>query len=151
MPPIVLLAQNKAFDPADVELALESLGWQAVVCTSASAACELVRTQEFQFVLLGLTFDDGDGYRVASCIRQSDGPGRKTIIVATSSGTSNITAEETDRCIHAGIDGIIDMRCGRDELTAQLQKWLAKLAFQMWKTEGMPRVTFDRLRASTGG
>jgi len=141
MPPRVLLAQNSNFDRTETELALQSLGWEILVATSAKQACELVKQQEFQFVLLALVFEDGDGYSVARAIREIEGTARKALIVAT--GKGGVTEDET--CVQAGMDGVINLDCDREEITGQLQKWIARLAFRMWKTEGMPRLTLDRM------
>ncbi len=145
MPPRVLLAQSSNFDRTETELALQSLGWEVLVATSAKQACELVKQQEFQFVVLTLVFEDGDGYSVARSIREIEGSARKALIVAT--GKGGVTEDET--CLQAGMDGVINPDCDREEITAQLQKWIARLACRMWKTEGMPRLTLDRMWMSS--
>jgi CheY-like chemotaxis protein len=144
MPPKVLLAQTSAADRAETELALNALGWEVCATTSAKEACELAKTQEFEFVLLDLVLEDGDGYVVARTLREAEGGTNKTCIVAM--GT--LGPDEDQACLNAGMDGVINSTCNQEELKQQLQKWIAKLAFRMWKTEGMPRLTLDRIWTS---
>ena len=141
MPPKVLLAQTSAADRAETELALNSLGWEVWTTTNAKEACELAKTSSFEFVLLDLVLEDGDGYTVARTIREAEGGTNRCCIVAI--GT--LGPDEDQACLNSGMDGVINSTCNQEELKAQLQKWIARLAFKMWKTEGMPRLTLDRM------
>ncbi len=140
MPPRVLLAHSKSFDRTETELSLKALGWNVFSTTSYKAACEMVTHSQFQFILLSISLDDGDGYTLTKLIRETDSQSKDALVVATS--RSGITDEAA---ISRGLDGVINLECSREELEAQLQKWVAKLAFRMWKTEGMPRLSLDRI------
>jgi len=136
------LAENRTFERGEIELALQSLGWEVVICHSADESLQLWKENGFELVLLGLSLEDGDGLSVARGIRAHEGATPKALIIAT---IKTGAVQEETACVQAGMDGVINFDCDREELRAQLRKWLAKLAFRMWKTEGLPRLTLDRI------
>jgi CheY-like chemotaxis protein len=79
----VLLAQNQTFDRGEIELALQSLGWEITVSHSAKESVELWKQNGFELVLVALALDEGDGVEVARAIRTHEGGTRKALIIAT--------------------------------------------------------------------
>jgi hypothetical protein len=73
-------------------------------------------------------------------IKLADSLSKNAVIVAV----GNFNPVESQECLQSGMDGVINLAIGAEEVRSQLQKWYARVAFRMWKVEGMPRLTLDR-------
>jgi CheY-like chemotaxis protein len=140
MAPKVLLAQKDTPDRTEAQAVLIAFGCDVTVTTSSAGAIDLVKKSSFDFVVLDVVLEDGDGYSVAKAIRSSELSPTACVVA-----TGSFEPGEEKLCAEAGIDEVINLNCAPDEVTATLHKWMAKLVFKMYKTSGAPAVNLNHL------
>ena len=101
---------------------LQDLGYSADAAASGQAALDLLAERTYGAVLLDCAMPELDGYETCRRLRQSEGEGRHTPVIAL---TAFAMAGERDRCLAAGMDDYLAKPYRVDELAATVDSWLA--------------------------
>jgi signal transduction histidine kinase/CheY-like chemotaxis protein len=96
-----LVAEDNAINRMVTVALLREAGWTADIATNGVQAVTLFGRREYDLVLLDCRMPELDGYAAAQQMRQHEGGGRRTPIVAL---TAYAVAGEADRCRAAGMD-----------------------------------------------
>jgi CheY-like chemotaxis protein len=115
--------------PVNVEVVaglLELVGHQIERAGSGREAVEICGHDQFDVILMDLEMYDMDGLTATAAIREHEGPlGRHTPIIALTAHTAD---GFQDRCLSAGMDGILSKPLNPDELFDLLNKFAACVA-----------------------
>jgi CheY-like chemotaxis protein len=116
----ILVAEDDEASRYVAEALLDSLECPARVAADGIEALEILRTEEFDLILLDCEMPGLDGYEVTARIRQRGGPHIPIIAMTASTMTA-----DRQRCFEAGMDDLLAKPFSRGALSEMLAKWLA--------------------------
>ncbi|MCB9706168.1 MAG: response regulator [Myxococcales bacterium] len=102
---------------------LESLGCVVDTVEDGAAAVERALARGYDAILMDCRMPVMDGLAAARAIREAEGEGRRTPIVAL---TANAMAGDSEACIGAGMDAFVAKPVTTEELSAALDEVWAK-------------------------
>jgi CheY-like chemotaxis protein len=141
MAPKVLLVQKDTPQRTEAQAVLVLIGCNVTVTDSALEAGTLATASEFDFVVLELLLEDGNGYRLADAIRDRESSSKRACILAT----GDLEEDQVSLCRECGIDEVVNLNRDPDGISAILHKWMAKLVFRMWKHDDFAAPTLSSL------
>jgi CheY-like chemotaxis protein/HPt (histidine-containing phosphotransfer) domain-containing protein len=106
--------------PALVAL-LGSLGYTTEAVASGMEAVEACERTRFDAVLMDCDLPGMDGFKATAWIRQREGNGRRTPIVAVTAG---VGLSDREKCLAAGMDDLLHKPVREEALSAALDRWL---------------------------
>jgi len=145
MPPKVLLVQKDTPERQEAQLVLELVGCSVTVTSSAVEATNLAVVTAFDFVVLEMMLDDGNGFRLVDAIRDNESESRRACILAT----GDLPEAEVALCRECGIDEIVNLSRDPDGISAILHKWMARLVFRMYKHDEFSAPNLGGLSVTT--
>jgi CheY-like chemotaxis protein len=101
---------------------LGGLGYQAEPASTGIEAVEACERAAFDLVFMDCDLPGMDGFKATAWIRQREGGGRHTPIIAV---TSSLGLGERERCLAAGMDEFLAKPVREDALGDALDRWLA--------------------------
>jgi PAS domain S-box-containing protein len=107
---------------------LEKLGYQVSISANGEEAVKRAAAEPYHVILMDCLMPVMDGYEATRRIRHSDGPNRRTPIVAL---TASAMAGDRERCLVAGMDDYLSKPLDPGELAAtvsRLQEDAARLS-----------------------
>jgi signal transduction histidine kinase len=121
-PPLrVLLAEDHAANRKVVERMLELVGCKADAVSNGREAVEALERAPYDLVLMDLQMPVMDGLAATAAIRRNEAPlGRRTPILAY---TAHTMEEDHQRCLEAGMDGLLAKPILLKDLTNALIRW----------------------------
>jgi CheY-like chemotaxis protein len=102
-------------------LMLRNLGCTVETATDGRAAVASHRAGNFDLIFMDCLMTEVDGYQATMQIREHEGPGKHTPIIAVTAATLPVQA---DRGMAAGMDDLIAKPIGVDVLRHALVRWL---------------------------
>ena len=117
----VLLAEDDAINQEVAILHLKKFGLTVDAAGNGREAVEAVLRRRYDLVFMDLQMPEMDGLQATAAIRAHENGGRRTPILAW---TASVMAEDRDRCIAAGTDGILTKPFDPQELKQALLKFL---------------------------
>jgi CheY-like chemotaxis protein len=102
---------------------LQHLGLRVVECEDGWQACDMIRTQHFDAILMDCLMPGLDGYEATRRIRADEaqrGASRLPIVALT----ANVMPGDEQRCLDAGMDAYLAKPFTRHDLHAVLGSWL---------------------------
>jgi signal transduction histidine kinase/DNA-binding response OmpR family regulator/HPt (histidine-containing phosphotransfer) domain-containing protein len=115
----ILLAED---NPVNQKLALrllERLGYRADVAANGLEVIESLRRQPYDVVLMDVQMPELDGLEATRAICHTWSPERRPRIIAT---TANVTKEDREACLAAGMDDYLGKPIRVEELVAALNR-----------------------------
>jgi CheY-like chemotaxis protein/HPt (histidine-containing phosphotransfer) domain-containing protein len=116
----ILVVEDDVASQYVAQTLLESLECPARVASGGKEALDLVRTEEFDLVLMDCEMPEMDGYEAARHIRER--LERRIPIIAM---TASTMMSDRQRCFEAGMDDILPKPFGKSALNEMLGRWLA--------------------------
>jgi CheY-like chemotaxis protein len=116
----VLVVEDNPVDQIVVAAALRRMGYAPEIVASGQAALEAARLQPFDVIFMDVVMPDLDGCEVAALLREREGEGRHTPIIAT---TVQATEEMKERCRAAGMVGFLPKPLDLEVLCAEAERW----------------------------
>ncbi len=121
----VLLVEDNAINQEVATAMLGSLGVQVTVADNGQAALDLVRTSEFDAVLMDCQMPVMDGFESTAAIRRlPNARAERLPIVAL---TANAMQGDEQRCLLAGMNAFLSKPFTIAQLRALLIRWLPEL------------------------
>jgi len=117
----VLVVEDNAVNRQVLAAMLASLGYRADVAANGSDALEAIARIDYAAVLMDCQMPVLDGYEATAQLRQREGPGRRTSVIAV---TANAMPSERDRCLTAGMDDYLAKPHSVEDLAAVLARWV---------------------------
>lgn len=97
----ILVAEDNAANQLVARKILETLGYQVDIVCSGLEALEAVGCISYDVVLMDCQMPEIDGYQATPTLRQKEGVGRRSIIIAV---TANVMKGDREKCLAAGMD-----------------------------------------------
>jgi PAS domain S-box-containing protein len=119
----ILLAEDDPIVRHLVELLLRQRRWEVVTAENGEQALELWRSENFDLVLMDIQMPLMDGLTATRKIREQEGEGPRTPIVAL---TAFARQEDRERCLEAGMDAYASKPVDRDALYRTIENLLPK-------------------------
>ena len=101
---------------------LESLGHEVIKASSAPSGLEMLESEHPYLVFLDLTMPDMSGTQALAQIRRQEATHRARVLLLTGSAS----AEELDRALELGIEGIIPKPWESADVASQIMAAMAK-------------------------
>lgn len=114
-----------------IDMFLKSSGADISQATNGVEAVEAQAADPADVILMDISMPEMDGYTAATKIREAEGDGAKSVILAV---TANIMTEDQDRAVEAGMDGFVTKPVRQHELIRTVRKALADRARSKEKT-----------------
>ncbi|MEP7302221.1 MAG: PAS domain-containing protein [Caldimonas sp.] len=118
---LILVAEDNATNRLVIGQQLGLIGFAADVVNDGQEALERWRSGDFAMLLTDLSMPRMDGYTLAKNIRDEEGAGRRTPIIAL---TANASRDEELRCRAAGMDGYLVKPVRLAQLRTAIGAWL---------------------------
>jgi len=99
---------------------LNLLGYTADTAGNGAVALDMIKVARYDIVLLDWQMPVMDGLETARAIREYEGDGRHTVLIAM---TANAMKGDREACLAAGMDDYITKPVEKDVLAAMLRKW----------------------------
>jgi CheY-like chemotaxis protein/HPt (histidine-containing phosphotransfer) domain-containing protein len=117
----VLVVEDDAVNLAALVALLGSLGYETDTVASGMEAVEACERSAFAAVLMDCDLPGMDGFKATAWIRQREGDGRRTPIIAVTAGTG---ISDREKCLAAGMDDLLHKPVHEGELNATLGRFL---------------------------
>jgi two-component system sensor histidine kinase/response regulator len=113
----VLLVEDNIVNQKVAKRFLERLGCEVTIAGNGEQAVQAIQTQSFRLVLMDLQMPVMDGFTATTRIRELEGGGPRTPIVAL---TANAMEGQQEQCMLAGMDGFLTKPLNVDRLRSIL-------------------------------
>ena len=120
----ILLAEDNMTNQKLAASILKTAGYGCCeLAVNGSEAVEALEKKQYDIVLMDCQMPEMDGYEATKQIREMEGGGRHTTIIAM---TANAMKSDYQNCIRAGMDDYISKPFKTDDLLEIIGKWLKK-------------------------
>ena len=120
----ILVAEDNAINQQVAVGLLTKLGHRADVADDGAEAVELVRSGDYDLVLMDMQMPRVDGLAATRMIRELDGAKSRLTIIAM---TANAMEADREACMAAGMDDFIGKPIDRRRLSVTLARWTERL------------------------
>ena len=117
----ILVADDNAVNQKIAMIQLQKLGVPADVVGTGREAVHAVARDRYDLVLMDCEMPDLDGFEATRAIREAEGGGRRTPIVAM---TASARAEDRQRCLDAGMDDYLTKPTSIESIGQVIAKWI---------------------------
>jgi CheY-like chemotaxis protein len=121
--PRVLLAEDNPVNQKIAVRFLEKLGCRVDVVDNGRDAVEAVERVSYAAVLMDCSMPELDGYEATTVIREREGDGRHTAIIAL---TADATERSRKQCLEVGMDDFVTKPVKREVLGEVLRPWIER-------------------------
>ncbi|MEJ1962413.1 MAG: PAS domain-containing protein [Gammaproteobacteria bacterium] len=116
----VLLVEDNAVNQKVAQRFLERLGCEVTLAGNGEQGARAWESGAFDLVFMDIQMPVMDGYTATGHIRQRESGGRRTPIVAL---TANAMTGQLERCLEAGMDGLLTKPIAVDRLREVLDRF----------------------------
>ncbi|MEO6235966.1 MAG: ATP-binding protein [Vicinamibacterales bacterium] len=117
----ILVADDNPVNQKIALIQLKKLGVPADVVGTGREAVVAVARERYDLVLMDCEMPDLDGFEATRAIREAEGGGRRTLIVAMTAGAR---AEDRQRCLDAGMDDYLTKPTSIESIGQVIAKWI---------------------------
>jgi PAS domain S-box-containing protein len=116
----ILLAEDNLFNQQIAQEMLERSGAKVVIANNGIEVLQLVRTEQFDCVLMDMQMPEMDGLEATRRLRADPATAALRIIAMT----ANIQQTDRDNCFAAGMDDFITKPFSPEKFYSTISKWL---------------------------
>jgi len=116
----ILVAEDDLTNQIVIEGMLDSQGYQVDIADSGLRVLELLRTRQYDLILMDCHMPDMDGYEATARIRSGQEPQQNIPIVAL---TASALKEDRQKCLDAGMNDYLSKPITMPTLWEMLRKW----------------------------
>jgi PAS domain S-box-containing protein len=121
--PLVLVAEDNAVNQIVAARTLERCGCRVDVVADGREALAALEQRRYDAVLMDCQMPVLDGYEATSDLREREGDGHHTPVIAM---TANAMNGAVEKCLAAGMDDYISKPMRRADLVEVLHRWIAQ-------------------------
>jgi predicted ATPase/signal transduction histidine kinase/DNA-binding response OmpR family regulator len=146
----ILVAEDSPTNQRVAQLLLRGLGQSCDFAAHGAEALEVVLTRSYDVVLMDMHMPELDGLDATRRIRAELASDRQPWIVAT---TGNISVEDRERCLEAGMDDFVTKPLRREALIQTLRRSVAEhpTATSSTNRPAFEPAAIERLEQAFGG
>ena len=119
---VILYVEDNKDNRLLVRRVLEAEGYTMVEASSAEDAMERIKTTRPNLILMDINMPDVDGYALTARIKRTPGFASVPIVAVT----ANVMRGDREKSLEAGCDGYIQKPIDIDQLTQQIERFLAR-------------------------
>ncbi|SPE25325.1 putative Histidine kinase [Candidatus Sulfopaludibacter sp. SbA3] len=125
----ILLAEDNVVNQTVAVRILERRGHEVVVAADGLQALARAAEGSFDIILMDVQMPDMDGIEASKRIRQLEGDGRRTPIVAM---TAHAMSDDHEKCLAAGMDDYLSKPVERARLVSMVESVAEKFEHHEW-------------------
>lgn len=119
---VILYVEDNKENRTLVRRVLESEGYAMLEASSAEEALEKIKTARPSLILMDINMPGVDGYALTARIKRTPGFASVPIVAVT----ANVMRGDREKSLEAGCDGYIQKPIDIDQLTQQIERFLAR-------------------------
>ena len=116
----ILIAEDNPVNQKVAATLLKKAGYRVDIADNGRIAVELSGNQKFDLILMDIQMPEMDGFEATKSIREREGDGKHTVIVAM---TAHAMKGDRERCLEGGMDDYISKPINPEELLRVIKKW----------------------------
>ncbi|MDX2256321.1 MAG: response regulator [Pseudanabaenaceae cyanobacterium bins.39] len=121
----ILIAEDSLINQKVALHQLRNLGYNADVAGNGLEVLELLKSIDYDLILMDCQMPELDGYETTRAIRKLDSPMSEVVILAM---TANAMKEDRDRCLESGMDDYMSKPIRKEDLGQKISVWEARIA-----------------------
>ena len=118
---IILVGEDNRANQLVIRGMLERLGFRVEIAVNGEEVAAKAERNRYDLILMDCQMPVVDGYTATSVIREREGQGRHTPIIAM---TANVQDEDIQHCMAVGMDDFLSKPIKLEVLKAKLHHWL---------------------------
>ena len=122
----ILLAEDNIVNQKVTMTYLSQLGCQADLAENGEQVLELMRSKDYDIILMDCQMPLLDGYDTTQAIRRIESNAQISRHVVIIAMTANAFTEDRDRCLAIGMDDFLSKPIRRQQLKETLEDWIIK-------------------------
>ncbi len=120
----ILCVEDNSDNRTLVRRVLQSENYKLVEAKNASEALDVLKNTKPDLILMDINMPDMDGYTLTAKIKTMPGFERIPILALT----ANVMRGDREKTLEAGCDGYIQKPIDIDQLTSEIERFLARSA-----------------------
>jgi len=121
----ILLVEDNIINQKVALLSMKKLGHQSDIADNGLDALNILKSEQYDLVLMDMQMPVMDGYEATRNIRNPDS-GVLNHNIPIIAMTANAMAGDREKCLSAGMNGYVSKPIDQLALTSELEKWLIK-------------------------
>ena len=143
IPVSILVAEDNIVNQMVIRGFLAKLGYEISISSDGAEALEMLKTQNFDLVLLDCHMPVMDGFETAQNIVNGYSESDRPLIYAVTASTMK---EDVDKCIQSGMNGVL----GKPLSVREIQKVLDECKIRKSKKQGVLIAELDKIEQIPG-
>jgi len=120
----ILLAEDHPVNQDIVGRMLDLLGCEVVLAENGQVALDMLKTTEFDLVLMDCDMPAVDGFEATRLLRERENSSSSDNRLPVVALTANALGGDRDRCLAAGMDDYLTKPISMDQLSDAIAQWL---------------------------
>jgi CheY-like chemotaxis protein len=118
----ILFVEDNVFNQELACFILNKLGCKSDIANSGTEAIEIVRSKQYDLILMDINMPGIDGYETTRILRE-----KLLTEIPIIAFTTNVLEEEIQKCLHAGMNDHLAKPYTEQQLSWMIYKWTSEI------------------------